>query len=68
MTGSGGNVSINFNLCAYTFRTCPDGFVDYANIVNENGTCVHLTDTKLSKIGVRLIDDDYPELGLILDL
>ena len=68
MTGSGGNVSINFNLCAYTFRTCPDGFVDYANIVNENNTCAHLTDTKISNIGVKLIDEEYPELGLILDL
>jgi hypothetical protein len=39
---------------------------DYANIVNENNTCAHLTGVGLSETVVRLIDEEQPELGLVL--
>lgn len=29
-----GNVSINFNICDYAFRTCPDDIADFANMIN----------------------------------
>lgn len=38
-----GNVTIDFNICDYSARVCPDGRKDMANMVNENNTCYHLT-------------------------
>lgn len=61
-----GNVTINFNICDYTIRNCPDGYADYANEVNQNNTCVHLSSASISDIGVSLIDPDEPDLGLVL--
>ena len=61
-----GNVSIHFNLCDFTKRTCPDGFADFANVINENNTCSHMSSNKLSDVVVALIDVEDPELGLSL--
>lgn len=61
-----GNVSINFNICDYTHRTCPDGYADYANMINENNTCNHLSSATLSEVTVSLIDEEVPDLGLKL--
>jgi hypothetical protein len=59
-------VTVNFNLCEYAFRTCPDGFADFANLINENNTCNHLSSQALSEVGVSLIDEEQPQLGLKL--
>jgi hypothetical protein len=61
-----GNVSLAFNLCEYANHTCPDGMADFANIVNENNTCSHIGGKALSDVGVALIEEENPELGLIL--
>ena len=38
------NESIFFNICEPTKTTCPDAeVVSYANMVNENNTCLHLS-------------------------
>lgn len=59
-----GNVTIDFNICEKSFRQCPDGVSDYANIVNENHTCNHISAPTLSEVGVSLIDFNKPDLGL----
>jgi hypothetical protein len=61
-----GNVSINFNICEYAQRTCPDGYADFANVINENNTCSHMSSASMSEIDVDLIDEEQPELGLVL--
>jgi hypothetical protein len=38
-----GDNSIQFNLCERTVRTCPDQMGDFANIINANNTCNHLS-------------------------
>ena len=62
-----GNVSIDFNLCEYNYRKCPDEDNDYANIINENNTCDHMSSDDLSQVGVSLIDTENPEAGLLLE-
>lgn len=38
------NESIYFNICEPTKTTCPDAeVVSYANLVNENNTCLHMS-------------------------
>jgi|LauGreDrversion4_2_1035121.scaffolds.fasta_scaffold327901_1 hypothetical protein len=59
-------MSIDFNICAHTFRTCPDGGADFANLVNMNNTCLHLSNAVLADTGVELISSSEPDLGLIL--
>lgn len=61
-----GNVSINFNICEYTFRKCPDGALDFANEINQNNTCDHLSSSSLHDVGVSLIDENKGDLGLRL--
>jgi hypothetical protein len=61
-----GTVTIDFNICAYTTRTCSDGVSDYANEVNENNTCSHMSTTSISDVAVSLIDTSDPDLGLTL--
>jgi hypothetical protein len=61
-----GNVSLSFNICEYAYRTCPDNFADFANFVNENNTCNHMSSQSLSDVVVNLIDEDKPDLGLKL--
>lgn len=38
-----GNVTIDFNICDYAYRRCPDNTLDFANIINENNTCNHMS-------------------------
>jgi len=38
-----GESSIDFNICGNNFRKCPDNVNDFANSVNENNTCNHLS-------------------------
>jgi hypothetical protein len=61
-----GNVSIAFNLCDFAQRTCSDQYADFVNVVNENMTCNHASSQSLSEVGVSLIDDERPDLGLKL--
>ena len=61
-----GNVSIDFNLCENNFRQCPDNTKDFANIINENNTCDHMSSDDLSEVGVSLIDIENPDAGLLL--
>lgn len=61
-----GNVTIDFNICDETKRKCPDGAKDYANIINENNTCNHMSTKSISDIDVQLIDTAVPDLGLQL--
>lgn len=44
-TATGGkNESIYFNICEPTKTTCPDAeVVSYANLNNENNTCLHMS-------------------------
>ena len=49
-------MSLSFNICEYAFRTCPDNFADFANFVNENNTCNHMSSQSLSDVVVNLID------------
>jgi hypothetical protein len=51
-----GEVSVDFNICSFSKRKCPDEMPDFANIINENNTCSHLSDNSLSNVGVSLID------------
>jgi hypothetical protein len=62
-----GNVTIDFNICDYAYRQCPDTLNDFANVINENNTCSHLSSSNLADVGVSLIDDDKPDLGLKLN-
>ncbi|CDW71763.1 UNKNOWN [Stylonychia lemnae] len=62
-----GNITIDFNICDYSFRKCPDEASDFANIINENNTCSHMSSGSLSDVGVSLIDNDKPDLGLRLN-
>ncbi len=39
---------------------------DFANMVNENNTCSHMSSQSLSDVVVALIDTENPELGLTL--
>ncbi len=61
-------VSLNFNICEGTNRGCENeesNDDDFANI-KVNSKCMHLSDSSLSKVGVNLLDDEDPSLGLIL--
>jgi hypothetical protein len=62
-----GNVTIDFNICDYSYRKCPDESSDFANVINENNTCSHMSSGSLSDVGVSLIDTDKPDLGLRLN-
>ena len=62
-----GTVTIDFNICAYTTRTCSDSVDDYANEVNENNTCSHMSSTSISDVAVSLIDSDTPDTGIYLE-
>lgn len=59
-------MTIDFNLCEYTFRSCPDEVKDFVNIVNENNTCNHMSSDSLHDVNVSLIDTNKPDLGLRL--
>ena len=61
-----GNVTIDFNICDYSFRKCPDNAPDFANVINENNTCNHLSSQYLSDVKVDMIDSEQPDLGLTL--
>jgi hypothetical protein len=37
--------SLNWNICEKTARRCLDSKDDYANVVNENNTCNHVSET-----------------------
>jgi hypothetical protein len=61
-----GNVTIEFNICDHTLKSCPDGGEDYAHITNQNNTCDHMSTKSISDIDVQLIQRQVPELGLTL--
>lgn len=69
--GPGGipeKVSLNFNICEATNRECSNeesSEDDFANI-KVNSKCKHLSDSGLSEVGVKLINDEDPSRGLIL--
>ena len=39
---------------------------DYANVINENNTCNHMSGYDLDQVDVTLIDADKPDLGVQL--
>lgn len=50
-------------------RQCPDGRDDYANIINGNNTCNHISETLDKGVStvpfdLRLIDKSNPTLGI----
>ena len=61
---------IEFNLCGPTAHPCSDLREDYANMVNYNNTCNHLSkvvEEGEQKPGVMsLISDRNPSLGIIM--
>lgn len=61
-----GDVVIDFNICEYSFHTCSDGVQDFANEVNENGTCHHLSSSSLNNPVSTFISEDSPKLGMNL--
>jgi len=63
--GKGDN-TINFNICNQAFRTCNDAVPDFANMINQNNTCNHLSSGSISNIKVSLINDNKPEKGVSL--
>ena len=46
-----GTNTIEFNLCEQTSRTCNDEHPDYANLINANNTCYHMS---------QVVDDKHP--------
>jgi len=56
-----GNVSIDFNICDYTYRQCPDKGNTFVNIINENNTCTHLSSNDISDVKVDLQDPYRPD-------
>lgn len=62
---TGSNFTIYFNLCEPTNHKCPDkNTQDFANSVNENNTCSHLSGGSTSDQTVSLQDQRYPEYGV----
>jgi hypothetical protein len=61
-----GDVVIDFNICEFSFNTCPDLVNDFANEVNENGTCHHLSSDSLSNPVSTFISEDMPNMGMNL--
>lgn len=61
---------MEFNLCEETAARCPDLWPDYANLINGNNTCNHLSRVVIDgeqKPGVMsLISDANPGLGVIM--
>lgn len=59
------NESIYFNICEPTKTTCPDAeVVSYANMVNENNTCLHMSGQNAYNQEVYPIDEQHPEYGV----
>ena len=58
--------SVHFNICAYTFRECNDQMRDFANKVNSNNTCNHLSSDSVSKAQVALADAKKPDKGVTI--
>ena len=44
-TSDGQTNSLQWNICNVNARRCQDNKQDYANVVNQNQTCTHLTET-----------------------
>jgi hypothetical protein len=66
-----GENTIQFNLCEPTVRKCPDMMGDFANIINANNTCNHLShilddDETTVPFDLSLIEESHPDLGLIM--
>mmetsp|Transcript_4438 Transcript_4438/g.7558 ORF Transcript_4438/g.7558 Transcript_4438/m.7558 type:complete len:311 (+) Transcript_4438:493-1425(+) len=61
------NYSVAFNICEHSQRRCSDKqTLDFANSVNENGTCQHLSGSDLAHQQVSLQDQSYPEYGVVM--
>jgi len=58
---------LEFNICDYSYRTCPDKVQDFASFVDKDGTCTHLSSGGLSSVVVNLLDSENPSNGLNLD-
>jgi len=61
----GGDYTVWFNLCRVTEHKCQDkNSIDYANSINQNNTCTHLSGAKESDQLVFLQDPGIPEYGV----
>lgn len=63
--------SISFNLCDKNARQCSDRAYDYANIINTNNTCSHMTPIlnkkEKNKPGsYSMVNEKYPTEGIQL--
>lgn len=59
------NYTLFFNVCEYTQHRCSDAkTMDYANSVNNNQTCNHLSGSDNVEARTSLISKDYPEYGV----
>lgn len=61
-----GTVYIDYNICDYTMSTCSDSGKDYANLVNENNTCYHISTSSINDVAITFIDEEVPSLGVSL--
>ena len=62
-----GTNTIEFNFCGSTNRLCPDWKEDYANIIDANNTCNHLSklpEDSSTPGRVDLISNALPEFGV----
>ena len=63
------NYTLFFNVCAYTQHRCSDvKTMDYANSVNNNQTCEHLSGSQPSDLKATLQDENHPEYGVNLHM
>jgi hypothetical protein len=59
------NYTLFFNICEYTQHRCSDAkTMDYANSVNNNQTCNHLSGSDNVEARTSLISKDSPEYGV----
>lgn len=63
------NYTLFFNICEYTQHKCSDAKTsDFANSVNNNQTCNHLSGTDKTEQKAKLLNNDYPEYGVNLKM
>ena len=60
------DVTIYFNICEYTINKCSDDASDYANQINSNNTCEHLSSDSINEQTVALLDSEFPDKGVAL--
>jgi len=63
------NYTLFFNVCEYTTHRCSDvKTLDYANSVNNNQTCEHLSGSGATDLKASLQNENHPEYGVNLQM